>query len=310
MDLSILIVSYRNPELTRACLESVYAQVRDCSFEVVVVDNASPDGTPDMIAAAFPDVRLIRSERNLGFARANNVAAEAARGEYLLLLNPDTIVLEGAVDGLFRFAREQPPGLYGGRTLRPDGELDPSSCWGAQTLWSTICFATGLSTAFRRNPILDPESMGRWDRDSVRDVGTVTGCLLMVPRPAWQRLGGFDERFFMYGEDADLAVRARAAGLPVRITPDATIIHVVGASSPTSGGKAGMVLKSRATMMHQHWSAPARAAGLACLLAGVALRAAGGRLLGRGRDDGWRAAWVNRKDWARGYPAAAGAAPA
>jgi GT2 family glycosyltransferase len=307
VDLSILIVSHRNPELTHACLESVYEHTHDCEFEVIVVDNASPDGTPDMIEREFPQARLVRSDENLGFARANNRAAELAHGEHLLLLNPDTIVLEGAIDRLLRFVREQAPGLYGGRTLKPDGGLDPSSCWGEQTLWSTVCFATGLSTAFKRNRLLDPESLGDWPRDTVRDVGTVTGCLLMTSRAAWQRLGGFDERFFMYGEDSDLAVRARAAGMPVRITPDATIVHVVGASS-SGGRKAPMVLKGRATLMHEHWSAPARALGLACLLAGVGVRAAGGRLIGRGPDNGWRTAWATRRDWSRGYPPAAATA--
>jgi N-acetylglucosaminyl-diphospho-decaprenol L-rhamnosyltransferase len=296
MDLSVLIVTYRNPDLTRDCLASVFAQIRDVSFEVVVVDNASGDGTAEMIEREFPAVRLIRSEVNLGFGRANNVAATAARGEHLLLLNPDTVVLDRAPERLLAFARGEPaPGVYGGRTLSPSGELDPRSCWGRQTLWSAFCFATGLSTAFSGHRLLDPESLGRWQRDSVRDVGVVTGCLLLVPRSLWVRLGGFDERFFMYGEDADLAARARALGCPVRITPDATIVHVVGASSD-SGEKMSMIMKARATIVRKHWRRAARPAGLALLLAGVLLRAAGRR---RGM---WATVWRARRDWIRGYP--------
>ena len=204
-------------------------------------------------------------------------------------------------------ARAQPaPGVYGGRTLRPDGGLDPSSCWGAQTPWSALCFATGLSTAFHGHAILDPESLGRWQRDSVRDVGVVTGCLLLTSRAAWERLGGFDERFFMYGEDADLSARARRLGYAVRITPDATIVHVVGASSSNSAAKMSMVMKARATIMRKHWRRPARMFGLGCLLAGVGVRAAAAaalvRLRGAPPGVSWNGVWAERRVWIRGYP--------
>ena len=294
MDLSVLIVSYRNPDLTRACLASVFEQTSATPFEVIVVDNASGDGTPEMIEREFPQVRLIRSEHNLGFARANNLAAREARGEFLLLLNPDTVVLDHALERLLAFARTQGPGVYGGRTLRPEGGLDPRSCWGSQTLWSAFCFATGLSTAFRGNRFLDPESLGGWQRDSVRDVGVVTGCLLIAPRSLWERLGGFDERFFMYGEDTDLSLRARALGCHVRVTPDATIIHVVGASSD-SGPKMALVMKGRATIIRRHWPGWLQPAGLGLLLLGVLVRAVG-------RPHGmWRVVWRARRDWIRGY---------
>jgi N-acetylglucosaminyl-diphospho-decaprenol L-rhamnosyltransferase len=305
LELSVLIVAYRNAELTRACLASVFEQTRDCAFEVIVVDNASGDGTPDMIERDFPQVRLIRSQANLGFARANNVAARGASGEYVVLLNPDTIVLDRALERLLAFARVERPGLYGGRTLRPGGGLDPRSCWGTQTPWSVFCFATGLSTAFHGHPLLDPESLGGWARDSVRDVGIVTGCLLLTARATWRALGGFDERFFMYGEDADLAARAAAAGLRVAITPAATIVHVVGASSSTSGAKMAMVMRSRATIMRKHWPPGRRAFGLACLQAGAGLRAAGSRLRRRlrgGPPAMWEDVWAVRAGWRAGYP--------
>jgi N-acetylglucosaminyl-diphospho-decaprenol L-rhamnosyltransferase len=307
-ELSVLVVTYRNPELTRDCLASVFAQTREVPFEVIAVDNASGDETPDMVEREFPAVRLVRSDENLGFARANNLAARMARGEHLVLLNPDTIVLDRALERLLAFAGRERPGIYGGRTLRPSGALDPSSCWGAQTPWSAFCFASGLSTAFRGHRLLDPESLGGWQRDSVRDVGVVTGCLLLTRRDAWTALGGFDERFFMYGEDADLAVRARARGDRVAITPEATIVHVVGASSATSGAKMGMVMRSRATIMRKHWRPGPRAFGLACLLAGVAGRAAASRAARRARTGAgsamWEDVWRARREWLGGYPAA------
>ena len=102
-------------------------------------------------------------------------------------------------------------GLYGGRTLWPDGTVCPGSCWGKPSLWSLFCFSTLLSTVFKGSRVFDPESLGGWQRDTVREVDIVTGCLLLAPREVWDELGGFDERFFMYGEDGDLALRAAAS---------------------------------------------------------------------------------------------------
>jgi N-acetylglucosaminyl-diphospho-decaprenol L-rhamnosyltransferase len=304
-ELSVLVVAYRNVELTRECLASVYAETR-ADFEVVVVDNASGDGTAEMVAAEFPQARLVALDENVGFARGNNIGAQHARGEWLLLLNPDTVVLDGALDALLAFGRANPEaGLYGGRTLYPDGRLNPTSCWGLPTLWSTFCFAAGLSTLRRGSPVFDPESLGPWKRDSVRRVGIVTGCLLLVRRDLWERLGGFDPRFWMYGEDLDLAVRTHAMGLRPMITPTATIVHVVGASSPDSGRKMTLVMRARATVMRLHWRRPAAALGIGLLVAGAGLRALGGaavgRLRGRRGGDTWRTVWARRDEWRAGY---------
>ena len=309
-ELSVIVVAYRHPQLTRACLASVYAETTG-DFEVVVLDNASGDGTAEMVAAEFPQARLVALQENLGFARGNNVAATYARGEWLLLLNPDTVVLDGALDRLIGFARDHPGrGLYGGRTLYPNGRLNPGSCWGRPTLWSTFCFASGLSTVLSGSALFDPESLGGWQRDTVREVGMVTGCLLLVHRDLWARLGGFDERFFMYGEDLDLSERVCAMGLSPLITPDATIVHVVGGSSGAGGAKMAQILQARVTVMRKHWP-PARArAGIALLTAGVALRAVGARLLGRfglaHTGQQWRTAWRLRGEWQAGYVALAG----
>jgi N-acetylglucosaminyl-diphospho-decaprenol L-rhamnosyltransferase len=126
--LSILIVTYRNPDLTRRCLQAVGQAITHVDAEVLVLDNHSPDSTPSMIREEFDWVSFDPSSENLGFARANNVLAKRATGEYILLLNPDAILHDGALDALLRLADERPEaGLYGGRTLRPSGELDPGS---------------------------------------------------------------------------------------------------------------------------------------------------------------------------------------
>ena len=274
----------------------------------MVVDNASGDGTVEMVREEFPDVRVLALEENLGFAGGVNVAAGAAEGEHVLLLNPDTIVHEGAVANLVAFARANPRhGLYGGRTLWPDGRVCEGSCWGQPTLWSLFCFATMLSSAFKRSRILDPESLGGWERDSVREVGIVTGCLLLAPREVWSRLGGFDERFFMYGEDADLGMRAWAAGYRPAITPDCVITHEVGVSSESRPDKLVLLMRGKVTLLRKHWRAPRRQLGIGLLLAGVALRAFAPRSL-RGRNGGvpsaWREVWRQRHEWLPGYAAA------
>ncbi|MGH3024475.1 MAG: glycosyltransferase family 2 protein [Gaiellaceae bacterium] len=303
-DVSILIVTYRTREATRGCLESVYSVMRGIEYEVVVVDNASEDGTVDMVRTEFPRARLIALGENRGFAAGVNLAAEAAAGEFLLLLNPDTVVHEGAVENLVAFARRRPEhGLYGGRTLLPNGTLDPGSCYTQPTLWSLFCFASLLTVAFKGSPIFDPEVMGRWRRDSVREVGIVAGSLLLVSRSVWRQLGGFDPRFFMYAEDADLALRAMSAGYRPAITPDAEITHAVGASA-AQPDRLIMLLQGKITLLRKHWRPPRRQAGIAFLLMGAGSRALVARALARGgspRLEAWRDVWRARRTWLRGY---------
>jgi GT2 family glycosyltransferase len=259
-----------------------------------------------MIRGEFPQVRLLALDQNLGFAAGVNRAAEDARGEYLLLLNPDTVVHAGAVANLVAFARSRPEhGIYGGRTLRPNGELDPGSCWGQPTLWSLFCFASMLTTAFKGNRLLDPESLGGWQRDSVREVGIVTGCLLLVSRVLWEDLGGFDLRFFMYGEDADLSLRVRQRGLRPAITPDSVVTHEVGVSSSSRPDKLLLLFRGKATLFRKHWPAGKRQLGLGLLLAGVGARALVSRVTASaeaGKAGAWRPIWRARRDWLAGYP--------
>ena len=158
---SILIISYNTKAMTLACLASIAAETK-VAHEVIVLDNASPDGSAAAIAAAHPGIRLIASAVNHGFARGNNLAAAEARGRYLLLLNPDTLVLDGAIDRLAGFAGRTPEaGIWGGRTVFPDGSLNPMSVFGDQTLWSVFCRTSGLALAFTKQPRLQPRGHRR-----------------------------------------------------------------------------------------------------------------------------------------------------
>ena len=299
-DISVVIVSYKVPELLRACLASLEREADGCSYEVIVVENASGDGTAELVRDEFPGVRLIALEENIGFAAGSNLGARAAVGEYLLLLNPDTELVGNTLGALLAYARAHPEaGLVGGRTLRPDGQLDPGSCWGAQSLWSLVCFASGLSSLFRDSRLFNPEALPGWLRDSEQQVDIVTGCLCLTPRAVWEQLDGFDESFFMYGEDADLATRARRRGYSPAITPEAVILHHVGASSD-SADKREMNLRCRVALARKHWT-PARATtAVALLQAGTGLRALGAAVT-RHRSSAWPAVWRRRRDWRGGY---------
>jgi N-acetylglucosaminyl-diphospho-decaprenol L-rhamnosyltransferase len=299
-DVSVVIVSYRVPELLRACLASVQREAVGCSYEVIVVENASGDGSAELVRDEFPDLRLIALERNIGFAAGSNLGARAASGEYVLMLNPDTELVGDTFSALLRYARAHPrAGLIGGRTLNPAGELDPGSCWGAQSIWSLVCFASGMSTLLRRSRLFNPESLGGWRRDTPREVDIVTGCLCLAPRAVWDELEGFDETFFMYGEDADLAARARKLGYHPAITPDAVIVHHLGQSSP-SVAKREMTLRCRVALARKHFTPRRAQAAIVLLQAGTGLRALGARVA-RSESSTWPAAWRRRRDWRGGY---------
>jgi N-acetylglucosaminyl-diphospho-decaprenol L-rhamnosyltransferase len=299
-DVSVVIVSYRVPELLRACLASVQREAVGSSYEVIVVENASGDGSAELLRTEFPDVRLIALERNIGFAAGSNLGARAATGEHVLMLNPDTELVGDTFTALLAYARAHPrAGLVGGRTLTPAGGLDPGSCWGAQSIWSLVCFASGLSTLLKRSRVFDPESLGGWQRDTPRRVDIVTGCLCLAPRSLWDELGGFDEAFFMYGEDADLAARARKLGYHPAITPDAVIIHHVGQSSP-SAAKREMTLRCRVALARKHFTPRRAAVAVTLLQAGTGLRALGASVA-RSKGSTWAAAWRRRRDWREGY---------
>jgi hypothetical protein len=310
-DLSIVVVSYNTRALTLDCLRSVYAQTRDVSFDVFVVDNASADGSAAAIAAEFPQVRLFALNRNLGFAAANNLAAQHATSAWLLLLNPDTVVLDGAIDKLVVFAAEQSAkdpacGIFGGRTLFGDGQLNPTSAWGRPTPWSIFCMATGLTRLFRNRRLFNPEALPHWARDTVRAVDIVTGCFLLIRRNLWEQLGGFDPAFFMYGEEADLCLRARRRGVRCLICPDATIIHYGGASESVPAEKLVRLFSAKIRLFARHWSPTAARIGAAILRAHAFIRVAAFGVLAWDQSvvavrrlETWQAVWLCRAQWSR-----------
>ncbi|MFT4647426.1 MAG: N-acetylglucosaminyl-diphospho-decaprenol L-rhamnosyltransferase [Glaciecola sp.] len=303
--LSVLVVSYQTRELTLACLRSLLAETSSVDMEVLVLDNDSSDGSAAAIAEEFPELTLFALDENLGFGAANNFLAEKAQGERLLLLNPDTVVLHAAVDNLWHFANSHAKArLWGGRTLFADHGLNPSSCWGAPTPWSAFSLGLGLARAFPRSAIFHPEGLGAWKRDSVREVPIVSGCFLMIDQDLWDELQGFHPDFFMYGEDADLCLRARIHGARPLINPDATIIHYGGASERgVRAGKMVRLFTAKAQLYRKFWGKFAALFGLWTLDLWTLVRCFAFwvlGILGKGSPasrESWREIWKGRGAW-------------
>jgi GT2 family glycosyltransferase len=305
-DVSVIIVSYNTRQHTLRCLHDLLTSSAGAlKLDVVVVDNASQDGSADAIAAEFPNVRLVRLKKNVGWGRAVNRVAGECDSPYLLLLNPDTRPGGNVVGHLVGFARSRPGhGIYTGRTLTIDGVDDGHACLGLPTLWSFVCFATGLSTVLKRQPWANPEGLPEYDRRSIREVPAVSGCFMLVERTLFHALEGFDPRYFLYSEDIDLSLRARQLGARPIVFPDASIVHIGGASS-TSDGQRVRILRGKMTYAHRHWGGGRAKAAGALLTAGVLLRCVASLAIrpDRSRGVGWRAVWRQRRTWVAGYPA-------
>lgn len=306
--LSIIVISYNTREMTLKALDTAFAQTRDTPFEMIVIDNASTDGSAEALQEKYADKATVMClDENLGFAAANNLAAKEATGDFLLLLNPDTEVLDGAIDKLVSFADAYPEaGIWGGRTLFADKSLNPTSCWSNMTLWSLSSQALGFSSMFRRSSFFNPEGMGGWDREGIREVDVVTGCFFLIRRDFWNRLDGFDNAFFMYAEEADLCARAAKAGAKPMVTSEATIIHHGGASETIQSDKLVRLIKAKMTLIHKHFPPATRGIAMTLMTLWPLSRYIAHQLLGwigraKSRDAAkvWKSVWARRNIWSK-----------
>lgn len=312
-DVTVLIVSFEVRDVLRTCLASIRSAPARHSRHVIVTDNASSDGSVAMVQSEFPEIAVNALQKNIGFAQACNLAAAQSAGKWILLLNPDTEVQPDAIDALVDFAEANPgPGVYGGRTIFANGQVNIASCWGLPTPWSVTSKAFGLSSLFARSEFFNSERIAEWQRDSIREVGYVVGCLMLVRRDLWDKLGGFDPSYWMYGEDCDLCIRAaKITGMRPLVTPEAQIVHHVGGSCPDQSARAVLIAKSRATVIRRHWPWRWQAYGLWMERCGVWLRfifaQASAKLPARNAKSGhdaehWAHIWAERKDWLSGWP--------
>ena len=267
VSVSVVIVSYNCRQLVLDSLASLFATAPRASYEVIVVDNASADGTVEAVRATYPAVHVIGLENNIGFGRGCNVGAADAQGDFILLLNPDTLVRPHAIDKLVELANARPDaGIWGGRTVTMEGAVIPGSCWRFPTVWSTFCIVTGLSLVFSGSRLFNREIYGGETMVGVREVEVVSGCLLMIGKPLWDKLGGFDPAYFMYSEETDLCLRAYRMGVRPVVSADVQIVHLVGATQPVRADRLVRLLKGRRTYMRRHWSLLGSGVGAALLL--------------------------------------------
>lgn len=304
----IILVSYNTAEYTVRAIESVFEQTQETDVNLIVVDNASSDNSVALIEASFPQVTVIQTGQNLGFAGGVNVGAKAGNAEYVLLLNPDTVILDGAVDKLVAFAKQhEQSGVWGGVTLNDDMSLNPNNAR-ARISFSTLVFsATGLSKIFKKSCLFNHDNYGCWDRNSAKDVDVITGCFFLTPRTLWETLEGLDETFFMYAEEADYCIRAMSLGYQPRVSPDAKIIHHGGVSEVNLSGKMIKLLKGKSQFIKKHeptWKQPIFK-GL--LLAHVFNKYMSSSLISLVKKEKqtarneWRKIFQQRQDWLAGY---------
>lgn len=235
--LTVQIVNWNAREPLRQCLQSMLAHPPGVPYEILVLDNNSHDGSVQMLEKEFPQIHLLVSEQNLGFSKGHNLCAKHANGDYLFLLNPDTIVSPGALDRLVAFAEAHPEiGIIGPKILNPDGSLQ-FSCRRFPEPIAALFRNTPLGKLFPNNRYTRDYLMTDWDHNSVREVDWVSGAALFVRKTVFEQLGGFDEQFFMYCEDVDLCYRAWQTGWKVVYYPDAIIYHAIGRSTDLVANK-------------------------------------------------------------------------
>ena len=228
-DLSVVIVNFNTRDELRDCLNSVLAETHPA--EVIVVDNASSDGSVEMLHGEFPNLRLIRNSENFGFAKASNQGIKVSTGRYVILLNPDCTVRPGAFSELVHFGDGNPGvGIFGLKILNPDGTVF-ESCRRFPTLAAGIFRNAILARLFPNNPYIKEYLMADWDHSEVAEVDWVSGAALVARRETLDQIGLLDERFFMYCEDVDIAYRAKQAGWKVMYFPGATVVHLRARSS-------------------------------------------------------------------------------
>jgi len=303
-ELSIILVSYNTADYTVRALRAVFAETEATTFEVIVVDNQSGDNSVTLIREHFPQVRLIESGANLGFAGGVSIGIEASKGDYVLMLNPDTVVLEQAIDRLMAFAHRYPEhGIWGGVTLNNDLSLNTQHAWARPDFSSLLFSALGLSRLFVSSCFFNHVNYGCWDRQSVREVDIISGCFFLTRRSIWNELGGFDPAFFMYAEEADFCLRAIQAGYQPVVTPEARIIHHGGVSHHRFSGKQIKLLKGKVELINRHvptWKKPVYRFLLYLYVLNKYLSH---RLLKSGTEQAqeWNTVFEHRTNWLRGY---------
>jgi GT2 family glycosyltransferase len=274
-DVTLSIVNTNNRELLQKCLETIAATLKRTTYEIIVVDNASEDGSAEMVATSFPTARLIRNPTRQGYGASHNRAVAQARGRYVLVLNEDMEMLPNAVDAMVEEADSIPElGALGCRILNPDRSLQ-HSCFRFPTLAQELFEAAFPYTLIFPTSGVRSKMYG-WPHHERRDVDIVVGCCMLVPRSVIDRIGAFDPAYFVYSEEHDWCKRMKNAGLRVAFTPNAEMIHYGGQTSKRMSLRMALVqLESRTRYFSKHHGALSALALRVIMAFGASLRAAG-----------------------------------
>lgn len=255
MDLSIIIVNYKTQSLTLQTLESVFAaRPPQNKLEVILVDNGSGDGTPEAVGRDYPAVKIIESRENLGFAGGNNLGLRRAKGRYQLLLNSDTLIGKDTLVKMIDFMDSHSRvGLATCRVELADGKIDPASHRGFPTPWASLTYYLGLERLWPKSRLFGRYHQGWKDLRTVHEIDTPVGAFFMIRREALRQVGLLDEKFFMYGEDVDLAFRIKQAGWQISYAPITRITHLKGASGINKPVKAIRIKTTQAFFEAMKW---------------------------------------------------------
>ncbi len=235
MDLSIIIVNYNTRELLHTALETIRKNPPATAYEIFVVDNASTDGSKEYLKETANGINIILNEQNIGYSAANNIAIRKSKGRYILLLNPDTEVLEGTLTKCITFMDTQPEiGILGCKVMLPDGQLDLACRRGFPNIKNAFFKFTGLANMFPKSKYFAGYNLTYLDENESYPVDSVVGAFMMLRQETIAEIGLLDETFFMYGEDIDWCYRAKESRWTVYYYAEAEIIHHKRASSKSS----------------------------------------------------------------------------
>ena len=231
LDLSIIIVSYNTKEFLRDCLNSIIKTISGVTYEVIVVDNASKDGSFEFVKNNFPKIKLIKNRENLGFSKANNLGVKKASGEYILFLNSDTVVKENTLKTMVSFIREhKDAGAVTCKVVMPNGKIDDASHRGFPTPWNSFVHFSGLSKLLGKTTIFGGYNLGFMDLSKTHEIDALAGAFMLVRKKAGEKVNWWDEDYFFYGEDIDFCYRLKQNGWKIYYVPEVSILHYKGVS--------------------------------------------------------------------------------
>lgn len=226
INLSIIIVNFNTYEFLKNCIESIFKNVGNLDIEIIIIDNASTDALPEN-----SKVKIIRNTKNVGFAVANNQGIKQAKGEYILLLNPDTLIEKKTLPEMINFMEKNPQvGVATCRVNLTGGELDDASHRGFPTPWNAFCHFSGLGKIFPKSKFLNGYHLGYCDTDTIHEIDACAGAFMLIRRSAGETVYWLDEDYFWYGEDLDFCYRAKESGWKIMFVPNVSITHYKGVS--------------------------------------------------------------------------------